>query len=40
MWTREELRLRQVAALPAGEVRQVFVRLAKQPHLGWSAAAD
>jgi hypothetical protein len=34
MWTREELRLRQVAALPAGEVRQAFVRLARQTHLG------
>ncbi|WP_372624453.1 BLUF domain-containing protein [Falsiroseomonas sp.] len=40
MWTRAELRLRDVTALAAVELRQVFVRLAKQPQLGWSAAAD
>jgi hypothetical protein len=38
MWTPEELGMRGVASLPAGEVRQVFVRLAKQPHIGWAVA--
>jgi hypothetical protein len=38
MWSRDQLRERDIHAVPALEARQVFGRLAREPHRGWRAA--